>query len=293
MSSRGGSPDGIVDMSDLREVAFRWGSSTGDLLYNAVYDRSPAPPEGNAVALGPPDGTIAMDDILAVLSQFGDECRGPISETIDLDAECDIVVAAGAAGEEVVTENGDSVTQCFLINNPVTGDLLDVRKVVFANQGPTHMGNGTEPGPAGGSVAVGYYRCEKTYRYESYIFQTDLAVTTVTLDFYIIETLGPYYAAVGELHAKKSNSAVSPWSITFWNTVVDTFYADIYNAYRLAAYTFTGFRYSITIPIPLLPDVTITKDMEIHVQTVGGLDTQGTATTSDDEPTCWNSGYHT
>lgn len=69
--------------------------------------------------------------------------------------------------------------------------------------------------------------------------------------------------------------------------MIDVFYDDIYQAYRLKARTWSGFHGEMGIPLPdPLPDVTITKDMEIHVYTTLGLNSSGVAT-------CWNGGYRT
>ncbi len=69
--------DGIVNVfGDILPVANAFGPSTGP-NYDPSLDRSPPPPGADPWDLGPPDGTITIDDILAVAAQFGHSCAGP------------------------------------------------------------------------------------------------------------------------------------------------------------------------------------------------------------------------
>ena len=76
--------DGSVTADDVFRVAARFGA-TGDPTidplstpastgYHPAYDRTPAPPGGSPLAIGPPDGAIAMPDVFAVAAQFGHRC---------------------------------------------------------------------------------------------------------------------------------------------------------------------------------------------------------------------------
>lgn len=69
--------DGIVTVfGDILPVIAAFGPSTGP-NDKAAYDRSPAPPGVESQHLGPPDGAITIEDIVAVAAQFGHRCGGP------------------------------------------------------------------------------------------------------------------------------------------------------------------------------------------------------------------------
>jgi len=62
--------DCIVDVRDQQETAFRWGSHTGQLLYNSRFDLEPAAPK-----LG--DGDIDAKDIQVIFGRHGSTCAVP------------------------------------------------------------------------------------------------------------------------------------------------------------------------------------------------------------------------
>jgi hypothetical protein len=62
--------DCSVDVSDQQEMAFRWGSHTGQLLYNSRFDLEPAAPK-----LG--DGDIDAKDLQTVFGRHGSTCGAP------------------------------------------------------------------------------------------------------------------------------------------------------------------------------------------------------------------------
>ncbi|OGO49684.1 MAG: hypothetical protein A2148_00490 [Chloroflexi bacterium RBG_16_68_14] len=69
--------DGVVNvLGDILPVASAFGPSTGP-NYDAALDRSPPPPGAEPWDLGPPDGAITIEDVLAVAGQFGHRCLGP------------------------------------------------------------------------------------------------------------------------------------------------------------------------------------------------------------------------
>lgn len=84
--------DAVVSVSDLFLVVQRVGytrvppptkqealaealTPPGALGYHAAFDRSPPSPGGDPWDLGPPDGAIATNDVLAAVLQFGHSCR--------------------------------------------------------------------------------------------------------------------------------------------------------------------------------------------------------------------------
>ena len=76
VAGRGGQePDGVVDMTDLQAVSFRWNTEVGTLLYDAKYDRTVELVNG-PYDLGPPDGEINIFDLQALSAQFGHSCVG-------------------------------------------------------------------------------------------------------------------------------------------------------------------------------------------------------------------------
>ncbi len=62
--------DCVVDVRDAQETAFRWGSHTGQLLYNSRFDLEPASPK-----LG--DGDIDAQDVQVVFGRHGSTCGDP------------------------------------------------------------------------------------------------------------------------------------------------------------------------------------------------------------------------
>jgi hypothetical protein len=62
--------DCVVDIHDQQQIAFRWGSNEGQLLYNSRYDLEPsAPPLG--------DGDIDVKDLQTVFGRHGSTCKVP------------------------------------------------------------------------------------------------------------------------------------------------------------------------------------------------------------------------
>ncbi|CAG1005025.1 partial Protease 1, partial [Anaerolineae bacterium] len=57
--------DGDVDILDVQRVAYRWGSHTGQPLYDSLYDVEP---------LGAPDGDIDILDVQVVAYRWGTHC---------------------------------------------------------------------------------------------------------------------------------------------------------------------------------------------------------------------------
>jgi hypothetical protein len=91
-----GPKDGAVAMDDVLAVLFYVGTFDGDggvknpngVAYDSDkdsdkvkdgrgYDRSPGSPPNPPWDVGPPNGAISMDDVLAVLAQMGLDCGGP------------------------------------------------------------------------------------------------------------------------------------------------------------------------------------------------------------------------
>jgi hypothetical protein len=60
--------DCAVDVTDEQAAAFRYGSTTGSLLYNEWYDLEPALK----------DGDVDIKDIQKVLGRQGSTCNEPI-----------------------------------------------------------------------------------------------------------------------------------------------------------------------------------------------------------------------
>lgn len=64
-----------VDLDDVINVAWFYGTGTGENGYSVALDRSPPPPGAPMWETGPPDGVIdLLTDIFATVSQFGHEC---------------------------------------------------------------------------------------------------------------------------------------------------------------------------------------------------------------------------
>jgi hypothetical protein len=63
-------PDCDVDVLDAQQVAFRWGASTGSLLYNSFMDLSPS---GQVKG----DGHINITDLQFVFGRLGSTCTAP------------------------------------------------------------------------------------------------------------------------------------------------------------------------------------------------------------------------
>jgi hypothetical protein len=59
-----------IDVQDQQQIAFRWGSQLGQLLYNENYDLEPAAPK-----LG--DGDIDAKDLQVVYGRHGSTCHDP------------------------------------------------------------------------------------------------------------------------------------------------------------------------------------------------------------------------
>jgi hypothetical protein len=62
--------DCVVDVRDQQEIAFRWNSHTGQLLYNSRFDLEPAAPK-----LG--DGDIDAKDLQVIYGRHGSTCGAP------------------------------------------------------------------------------------------------------------------------------------------------------------------------------------------------------------------------
>jgi hypothetical protein len=62
--------DCVVDVHDQQQIAFRWGSQLGQLLYNENYDLEP-----HAPVLG--DGDIDVKDLQTVYGRHGSTCKDP------------------------------------------------------------------------------------------------------------------------------------------------------------------------------------------------------------------------
>ncbi len=62
--------DCAVDVRDAQETAFRWGSQTGQLLYNRRFDLEPAAPKLS-------DGDIDAQDLQVVFGRHGSTCVAP------------------------------------------------------------------------------------------------------------------------------------------------------------------------------------------------------------------------
>jgi hypothetical protein len=62
--------DCVVDVRDQQEASFRWGSHTGQLLYNSRFDLEPASPK-----LG--DGDIDAKDLQMIFGRHGSTCADP------------------------------------------------------------------------------------------------------------------------------------------------------------------------------------------------------------------------
>ena len=62
--------DCIVDVLDQQQIAFRWGSHLGNLLYNSRYDLEPSAPKKG-------DGDIDAKDLQFVYGRHGSTCANP------------------------------------------------------------------------------------------------------------------------------------------------------------------------------------------------------------------------
>lgn len=66
--------DNAVSIVDVLRIVARFGTTAGASNYSEAFDRSPPPPGGALWALGPPNGSITISDILASVFQFGHHC---------------------------------------------------------------------------------------------------------------------------------------------------------------------------------------------------------------------------
>jgi hypothetical protein len=62
--------DCVVNVQDQQEIAFRWGSRVGNLLYNSRFDLEPAAPKKG-------DGDIDAKDLQVVFGRHGSTCADP------------------------------------------------------------------------------------------------------------------------------------------------------------------------------------------------------------------------
>lgn len=116
-----------------------------------------------------------------------------------------------------------------------------------------------------------------------------MAKVKLILAWKVVKQRGhPYYGVVLLRWTDKEVRAEWPWRISDRDgNGINVFQVDPNGPYRLRAKTWSGFHAEWGIPGPgPIPDIVITKDMEIHVSVTAGLDNQGRAT-------CWRTGYHT
>ncbi len=83
--------DCIVDVRDQQEVAFRWNSHTGQLLYNSRFDLEPAAPK-----LG--DGDIDAHDMQVIYGRHGSTCGAPHPAQDPVDPKATTVPAPTPVG---------------------------------------------------------------------------------------------------------------------------------------------------------------------------------------------------
>jgi subtilisin-like proprotein convertase family protein len=62
--------DCVIDVRDQQQIAFRWGSALGQLLYNSRYDLEPSYPKAT-------DGDIDAKDLQLVYGRAGSTCKDP------------------------------------------------------------------------------------------------------------------------------------------------------------------------------------------------------------------------
>jgi hypothetical protein len=62
--------DCIIDVLDQQQIAFRWGSTFGQLLYNVLYDLEPSAPIKG-------DGDIDTKDLQIVYGRHSSSCANP------------------------------------------------------------------------------------------------------------------------------------------------------------------------------------------------------------------------
>jgi hypothetical protein len=60
----------VIDVRDQQQIAFRWGSALGQLLYNSRYDLEPSYPKAT-------DGDIDAKDLQLVYGRAGSTCFEP------------------------------------------------------------------------------------------------------------------------------------------------------------------------------------------------------------------------
>lgn len=135
--------DGVVTfLDDILAVVNAFGPETGP-NYDPALDRSPSP-GGELRGLGPPDGVINIDDVLAVASQFGHRCAGPPASsagpaeplgedelgfrrgTLNVAIELPTSLAFGPDGRLYVA----SLTEINALTlDPATKEVLDVEQI--------------------------------------------------------------------------------------------------------------------------------------------------------------------
>lgn len=144
-----GARDRVISVGDIAALVQRFGANdnggmapinrSSDPLntqvpgsgYHPIFDRGGPLPNAQYVwNLAPADGAISAADISVLVRQFGHRCEGPFTKTIDLDAECGTLVKdEGEPLDPLELTDGQAHTECFLVKDPNTGNILDVRRV--------------------------------------------------------------------------------------------------------------------------------------------------------------------
>jgi hypothetical protein len=68
--------DRSVTVGDIAQLVARFGTMVGSLNYNAAYDRTLLGPD--PWDLGPPNGSVTVQDMALIVAQFGHHCAGPV-----------------------------------------------------------------------------------------------------------------------------------------------------------------------------------------------------------------------
>jgi pimeloyl-ACP methyl ester carboxylesterase len=76
--------DCVVNVQDQQQIAFRWGSHTGNLLYNSRLDLEPAAPKQG-------DGDIDAKDLQVVFGRHGSTCADPHPAQPPIDPKATVV----------------------------------------------------------------------------------------------------------------------------------------------------------------------------------------------------------
>ncbi len=229
-SLTGRRPDCVVDARDAQAIAFRWGTSEGDPIYNEAFNLEPLPNSKQGA-----DNDIDASDLQTVFARFGmtcgsiappnfsnTACNGDTQTVAEIAAEraaawvevqAAIDAAGGVAGaivdnlagvaasDPAILTPGQSKTYCVEVLHP-GGAVLDVMELTMSASkgaiGGVAAISGIEVPITNSEGPLVYESCDNEDHWRSFLFGTSVAKITHTKQWGWVKDPGNlYYLMIG------------------------------------------------------------------------------------------------